>query len=64
MNLNEIVNVQIDDVDASDWPDLCDAYICSADWMDGVPLTDEELDILNSDYPDFVYNQAVNSLFY
>ena len=38
--------VVIGGVDAYDYPDCSDAFIESARWEDGTPLTDEELDEL------------------
>lgn len=43
-----IIDVEIEGVDMSDWPDFCDAYVSYARWADtGVELTDEELDLFN-----------------
>ena len=55
-----IDNVVMESVHAWDYPDFCDAYIAAAD-RDGVPLTDEELDGLNTDSC-FVNEQAHKSL--
>ena len=47
-------------IDTSDYPDCVDSYICAADY-DGRPMTDAELDVLNSD-SDFVYEQILKRL--
>jgi hypothetical protein len=51
-----IENVEMDDINLHDWPDLCDAFISSADY-DGLPMTNEQLDEINQDN-DFVYEHA------
>jgi hypothetical protein len=61
MDLTKITNVVVEDVDLTDLPDLCDAFIASAD-IDGVKMTDKQLDELNEDY-DFVHEHALNSLY-
>ncbi|MDC1282507.1 hypothetical protein N8Z10_01020 [bacterium] len=57
-NLEHLVNINIEAVDTSDFPDFSKAYIDYAgiETWDGEyrELTEEELDIINSDYPDFV----------
>ena len=38
----KIVNLEIDGIDTTDYPDFCDAYASYAEWEDGTPLTEEE----------------------
>jgi len=45
-SLIEVVSVS--DVDTTDYPDFCDAWISEATY-DGRPMTDAELDALNED---------------
>lgn len=52
LNLNKIDNLDFD-IDMSDYPDLCDSYICSADY-DGKEMTEEDLDYLQDNHPDWV----------
>ena len=40
--------VELDGIQHSDYPDYSNAYILSADWEDGTPLTEEELDAIGS----------------
>ena len=40
--------VELDGIQHSDYPDYSNAYILSADWEDGTPLTEEELDAIDS----------------
>ena len=51
MNLPEIKisSIEIEDLDLRDYPDFSDAYISYAESVDGVALTEEQLDILNQD---------------
>jgi hypothetical protein len=51
----------MEDVNLSDLPDLCDAFIASCDY-NGVAMTEKQLDEINEDY-DFVHEQAYNSLY-
>lgn len=48
MNLN-LKSIELEDVDSRDYPDFCDAFIAYAETVDGVPLTDEQLEELNED---------------
>lgn len=33
-----------------DYPDFCDAYFCDAEFMDGVRLTEEQIEKMNEEY--------------
>ena len=55
-------NVVVDGVDYNDYPDFCDAYISEADY-DGQPMTEEMLDVLNTDHTDFVLESVYSHLF-
>jgi hypothetical protein len=61
MELDKITNVELGGIDTSDYPDFCDAFIESAE-IDGVELTDEELNELNCNR-DFVDQCVFNNLF-
>ena len=54
-----IFNIEWDDVDLGDYPDFSDAYISYAEWEDGTPLTEEELE--NIDTGDY-YDELLESL--
>ncbi len=45
---SKITNIEMDNVNWSDYPDFTDAYIESADY-EGVPMTENQLDDLNED---------------
>ena len=53
-----IDNIDIDGIDWADFPDFTDAYIDSCDY-DGVEMTDDQLDDLNDNYADFVYEAVL-----
>ena len=53
MDYKLIKNVEFDNIDYTDYPDFCDAFICYAE-LDGVDMTDDQLDKLN-DNVDLVY---------
>lgn len=62
MDLTKITDVEVDGVDYDDYPDFCDAYISSAK-LNGVEMTEEELEELSTEHPDFVYETVINYLF-
>lgn len=62
IDVNKLENIEVDGIDTGDYPDFVDAFISYAE-IDGVELTDEQLDELNDDYPDLVYDCVINYLF-
>ena len=44
IKFNEVTNIELGGVDMNDYPDFCDAYVESAEKLDGTPLTDVELE--------------------
>lgn len=61
-DLSKIDNIELDGIDTKDYPDFCDAYISSADY-NGVEMTEAQLDRLNEDESEFVYDKVMNHLF-
>lgn len=53
-------SISIEGVDPSDRPDFVDAYISYAEYKDGTPLTDAEVDQLNQEQGAWI-NTAINS---
>ena len=47
IKFNEVMNIELDGVDMTDYPDFCDAFVINADKLDGTPLSEEELEDLN-----------------
>ena len=56
-------SIDIDGVDTNDYPDFTDAFIAAANFEDGTPLTDEELDQLNDEMAGEIHDLAYQSLF-
>lgn len=61
LDYSKISNVQIEDIDHTDYPDFCDAYIISADY-NGVPMTEDQLEEINND-SQYVHEQVLNWLY-
>jgi len=62
IDVNKLEHIEVDGIDTRDYPDFVDAFISYAE-MDGVELTDEQLDELNDNYPDLIYDCVINQLF-
>lgn len=62
IDVNKLEKIEVDGIDIGDYPDFVDAFISYAE-IDGVELTDEQLDELNDDYPDLVYDCVINYFF-
>ena len=59
LNGRKVVDVEIDGVDGSDYPDFCDAFFASAVYEDtGQALTEDELIALQDAYPEVVNEMA------
>ena len=59
INLDLITDVTFDCIDHRDAPDYSDAYISYA-VMDGIEMSDEEIMKLETEYPDWVYEELMN----
>lgn len=58
LDTTKIDNLEFDDVDTNDYPDFTNSYVSSADY-NGVAMTEQQLDLLNDNYEDFVYEQLI-----
>lgn len=62
----EIDDIEVDGIDTRDYPDFCDAYISNM-WLiengEAREATDKELDDINDNERDFIYDEVYNSLF-
>lgn len=56
-------SVELVGVDLKDYPDFCDAYVSYAEWDDGTPLNEEELDALHDTHGDLI-NQLAHEAIY
>lgn len=61
-DLDEITHIEFDGVDRTQHPEYEDAFICAALYY-GRPMTEEELEVLNEEYPDFVFSELENQLY-
>ena len=62
LNGKKVVDIEVDGVNPSDYPDLCDAYFSYACYEDGTPLTEQELDKLADQNGDILHEKAYDSL--
>lgn len=56
-------SLEVDGVDRRDHPDYSDAYFSNADYADGTPLSDAELDQLTDMYGDVVNQMAYDNMY-
>lgn len=49
LNGREVKNAEVDGVESDDYPDFCDAFFSYAEYEDGTPLNDEELEQLGDE---------------
>jgi len=65
IKFNEVTNIELGGVDTNDYPDFCDAYVESAEKLDGTPLTDVELEAFSEleETASYINENAYESLF-
>lgn len=61
LDYSKISDIEIENIDYSDYPDFCDAYISDATY-DGEPISNEQLEQLNYD-TSFVYDEVIKRIF-
>jgi len=61
VDFSKVVVTDISDIDTSDYPDFCDAYISGAT-IDGEEVTEEQLEEINND-TQFVYDSVIKWIF-
>ena len=62
LNGRKVIITGVSNVDPTDYPDFCDAFIVSADWVDtGHALTELELVELETKYPEAVNMAAADA---
>ena len=62
LDLSKISNIEVENVNHHDYPDYCDAFISNADYK-GKPMTEKQLDDLNNNYGEFVYESVIQNLY-
>ena len=65
IKFNEVTNIELGGVDMNDYPDFCDAYVESAEKLDGTPLTEVELEAFSEldETASYINENAYESLF-
>ena len=62
LNLKEVDITDFDGIDGKDYPDFCDAFASEATYGER-KMTEKELDLLNDEYSEFVYEKLMDHLF-
>ena len=62
LDLSKIEDIEFDGINHSDYPDFCDAFISSATYKKR-DMKEEELEILDEEYRDFVYEKLMDYLY-
>ena len=62
LDLSKIEDIEFDGINHEDYPDFCDAFISSATYQNR-DMTEEELEILDEEYRDFVYEKLMDYLY-
>tara|TARA_Y100000592_G_scaffold98318_1_gene171101 strand:- start:1504 stop:1698 length:195 start_codon:yes stop_codon:yes gene_type:complete len=57
IDYNKIKVLEVDNINHYDYPEYSDAYISEANY-DDKPMSDEMLDEINDNHPDFVHQQV------
>jgi hypothetical protein len=60
LNGRTVKNAEVDGVDSGDYPDFCDAFFSYAEYEDGTPLTDEELEQLGDENGEMINQLALD----
>lgn len=59
----DLSTMVIDGIDTTDYPDFCDSYISSCEFVDGTELNDDELDQLKEMLEDDWIELVINELY-
>ena len=54
LNGRTVKSLEVDGLDGDDYPDFCDAFFSYAEFEDGTPLTDEQLEELADENPEIL----------
>ena len=58
----DVGSFEFEQVDMTDYPDFCDAFVSYAEFTDGTELTEYQLDILADKFYDVVYEQLLENI--
>ena len=56
--LVNVRSIEVGGIDHDDYPDFCDAYVEYAEFENGIPLNELEINVLEEDYPELVHELA------
>ena len=62
LDLSKIEDIEFDGINHEDYPDFCDAFISSATYQNR-DMTEEELEVLDEEYRDWVYEKLMDYLY-
>ena len=62
LDLSKIEDIEFDGINHNDYPDFCDAFISSATYQNR-DMTEEELEVLDEEYRDWVYEKLMDYLY-
>lgn len=57
----ETATIEVAGIDHHDYPDYADAYVTGAQYADGEDLSDDDLELLQDQYPDVIYDVIAES---
>jgi hypothetical protein len=60
LNGKLVKNAEVDGLDSNDYPDFCDAFFSYAEYEDGTPLSDEELEQLGDENGEMINQLALD----
>ena len=58
-----IRSIEVEGVDMRDCPDFCDAFASYAEFKDGQELNEEQLEELNENHREEIYDVVINSIY-
>lgn len=58
----DIGTIEIDGIDASDYPDFSDAYVSYAESVNGYGLTEAECELLQDKYSNVIYDLIIDRI--
>jgi len=59
----DVGSIEIEGIDGRDYPDFSDAFVSKANWDDGTPLSEDELNQLQDQHPDLIYRKTSDTAF-
>ena len=57
IDFKKVEVLEVSDINHYDYPEYCDAYISEANY-DNKPMSDDMLDEINDNHPDFVHTKV------